>query len=78
MSKELNTIETQVEQIKLAQETTRALLKGCPEDITVAVDDCFTRAVQKAKLRVAHIEVCTYSEESRSCECGLVCSEDLV
>lgn len=74
MSNELNSIDIQAEQIKLARETTKVLLTGCPQEMSEVIDTCFARVLEKAQLRVAHLVVCVYDETSQSCACGLVSS----
>lgn len=78
MSQEIDPIDLQIEQLKLAKETTRLLLRGCPSYIIDPSLKLFQDHIAHLQLAYLHIQSCKFDEESRTCACGFLTAKGLI
>ena len=67
-----NPSKLQIEQLKLAKETSEVLLRDCPKHIQENVRSFYDKQILHLIAIVDHIQTCEYNTASSSCECGYV------
>jgi len=64
--------ELQIEQLKLAKETSEVLLRDCPKHIQDNIQSFFERQIIHLIAVVDHTQTCEYDKNTDTCECGYV------
>lgn len=68
----------QIEQLKLAKETSEVLLRDCPKYLQENVRSFYEKQIIHLLDIVDHTQNCKYDTNESSCECGYVTAKSIV
>lgn len=66
----------QIEQMKLAKETSEVLLRDCPKHIQDNVRSFFEKQIIHLIAVVDHAQTCEYNIDTSSCQCGYMTAKN--
>lgn len=67
-----NPSKLQIEQLKLAKETSEVLLRDCPKHIQENVRSFYDKQILHLISIVDHVQTCEFDAVNSSCKCGYV------
>lgn len=74
----INPIYLQLEQVKLANQTSQVIMRDCPQHIIDSLKSHFEAYIFTLQLQSSHIEDCEYDATEKTCKCGFVHPESMV